>query len=269
MNVIRNAVFALAASVTGAMAQGWTDLADMNKQIAQTNFIIGNHCSGTLISVEYKLILTNHHCIDQYAKTETKQFIGEGGEIINKKIETLKSVPVSQNSYYDYEVVSSSSWTTDIIGYDKDVDLAVIQIRADSIPHTYEARIFNKGTLLLGQPVYAVGNPRMLDLSVSKGVISSLNRKIKIGGNEIPYFQMDARIAGGSSGGSLYTEDGILIGVPGAASRDGSVMLAIPYKEILKFLDYLCLTDVYSDGAGAEDHCLLDEDGNPLEEEAE
>ena len=39
---------------------------DMNSDITQTNFIVADQCSGTLISLKEKLVLTNNHCLEGY-----------------------------------------------------------------------------------------------------------------------------------------------------------------------------------------------------------
>jgi hypothetical protein len=49
---------------SAVVASEWT-LEQMNRVIDQTNFVVNRGCSGTLISIEERLILTNHHCIDQ------------------------------------------------------------------------------------------------------------------------------------------------------------------------------------------------------------
>lgn len=266
MKKILLCIVSAVVGATGAFASGWDDLKSMNNQITDTNFIIGNHCSGTLLSVEYRLILTNNHCVDQYITSEVREIINYDGEIMKKTFVVPKPVPVSQNKYKDHEIISTASWTTDIVDVDKDNDLALLQVRVENLPMKEAATIYSGEGLLLGEPVFAVGNPRMLDLSVSKGVISSLNRKIMVGGKETKYYQMDARITGGSSGGALYTEDGYLVGVPAAAATDGSVMLAIPYTSILDLLDWNCYASVYDETAPSYDTCMEEVDEEVLGE---
>lgn len=63
--------------------------------------------------------------------------------------------------------------------------------------------------LKVGQKVYAVGSPKGLDLTLSDGIISSL-RQLSNG----QYLQITAPISPGSSGGGLFDESGLLIGLP-------------------------------------------------------
>ena len=60
--------------------------------------------------------------------------------------------------------------------------------------------------LKVGEPVYAVGAPRGLELSLSDGIVSQLR------GGPPPYIQTTAAISPGSSGGGLFDAEGRLVG---------------------------------------------------------
>jgi hypothetical protein len=60
----------------------------------------------------------------------------------------------------------------------------------------------------VGQRVYAVGNPQRLALTLSEGLISGLR-----GEEGKPLLQTTAPISPGSSGGGLFDENGLLIGI--------------------------------------------------------
>jgi serine protease Do len=67
---------------------------------------------------------------------------------------------------------------------------------------------------LLGQTVLALGNPLGYGISVSRGILSALNRTITIDENEYKdLIQTDAAINPGNSGGPLIDLSGKLIGV--------------------------------------------------------
>jgi len=63
-------------------------------------------------------------------------------------------------------------------------------------------------TVEVGEPVYAVGNPKGSIKSITTGIIS--NKKPVEGGN---WLQTDATISFGSSGGGLFDDAGRLIGI--------------------------------------------------------
>lgn len=63
-------------------------------------------------------------------------------------------------------------------------------------------------TVNVGDPVYAIGTPEGLDLTLSQGIVSSL-RQVKDGS----YIQTTAAISPGSSGGGLFDDQGRLLGL--------------------------------------------------------
>jgi len=256
-------ITALAIAATSAGA--W-EVDDLNDHIEQTNFIVANHCSGTLISTEHRLILTNDHCVSSFVRKEKKEVVDGNGFITDKMVEVRKEVPVSQKIYNKHKLVSQSSYISEIVDFDSENDLAVLQLRQEKIPQTRAAKIFNGDRVFRGEVAYAIGNPMMLDASVTKGIISNVNRLLLVGGEERPYFQMDAGIVGGSSGGSLYNDNGELIGVPAAAARGTSVGLAIPYYIVQEFLSKNCFEELWDEEAESYEECSKPEEESETEE---
>lgn len=257
-NLIIGAFMSLmSACASPVMAQvvEW-DTKAMNEHIDETNFIVGNHCSATLISVKERLLLTNHHCVDQYLNTQTRQVVDEKGRVNDVEYETKKDVPVSQRQYTGHIEVGNQSYSTVIVAYDESVDLGLLQFRLEKIPNKIHSEIWTGDKPLRGDTVYAVGNPLGLDATLTKGVISSMNRRIKVGGEEKDYLQMDAGIAGGNSGGALYNVTGQLIGVPAASARGTMIGLSIPYTSIQTFLEEACYASVYDTEALDHDACV-------------
>jgi S1-C subfamily serine protease len=72
--------------------------------------------------------------------------------------------------------------------------------------------------LQVGQAVYAIGSPRGLDLTMSAGLLSSIRRNDR---QQIVLLQTSAAISRGSSGGGLFDNDGVLIGVTTIGSVTG------------------------------------------------
>ena len=80
----------------------------------------------------------------------------------------------------------------------------------------------------VGQPAYAIGHPKGLDLTLSAGLVSSLRRNIA---GQLLLVQTSAAISGGSSGGGLFNEEGELLGLTTIASIAGDAQnlnFAIP-----------------------------------------
>ena len=99
-----------------------------------------------------------------------------------------------------------------VLAYDRDIDLAVIQISASGLkPATLCAK--DHAT---GGTVYALGSSRGLELTMSQGIITHSNRVL----DGVVYTQHDAAISGGNSGGPLINEFGEVIGINTMTVRD-------------------------------------------------
>jgi len=90
----------------------------------------------------------------------------------------------------------------------------------------------NKETI--GSDVYAIGAPKNLSYTLTKGVLSSKKRIVS--GEE--YLQIDAAINAGNSGGPLLNSEGKVIGVNTMKWIDTEgISLSIPISAVLDFLD--------------------------------
>jgi hypothetical protein len=67
------------------------------------------------------------------------------------------------------------------------------------------------GSLRVGQRVYAIGNPRLVELTISDGLVSSLRG----GPDGAPLILTTAPMAAGSNGGGLFDSEGRLVGITG------------------------------------------------------
>jgi len=102
--------------------------------------------------------------------------------------------------------------------------------------------------LLLGETVLALGNPFGLGGSVSRGILSSKNRRPPLE-NELldvaDWLQTDAAINPGSSGGPLTNLKGELIGLNVAIYREGhGIGFAIPIKQVTDALSEILIPEV-------------------------
>ncbi|MGB1314876.1 MAG: S1C family serine protease [Chitinophagales bacterium] len=142
--------------------------------------------SGVIVS-EDGYIVTNNHVIDKANKIE---------------------VVLSNNKVYNAELV----------GRDKDTDLAVLKIDEINLPTLAFA---NSDHVSVGEWVLAVGNPFNLSSTVTAGIVSAKGRNINIlenfgaaGNTAIESFiQTDAAVNPGNSGGALVNTKGELMGI--------------------------------------------------------
>jgi S1-C subfamily serine protease len=103
----------------------------------------------------------------------------------------------------------------------------VCQIKVTNLPAP-SVSLGDVSRLRVGQNVYAIGNPKGLDLTMSAGLLSSIRRNEQ---DQAVLLQTSAAISGGSSGGGLFDENGVLIGLTTIASVTGDAQnlnFAIP-----------------------------------------
>ena len=235
----------------------------LNEIINQTNFIVADQCSGTLVSIKYKVVLSNDHCLEGYVEKVTKNEEGSDGAFEDRTREVFKDMELKQKVYSGFDPVGTASLQAKILFHSKKFDLALLKIKADTIPQTIYSHVLpESGSVHRGDKVYAVGNPYMLDANLNEGVISSVTRTLKwddpAGGTvDVHYYGVDAGVNPGNSGGSLYNADFDLIGVPAAHIRDSTgVGFAIPAESIREFLKDHCYADIYDDKAKSHDECV-------------
>ncbi len=130
-----------------------------------------------------------------------------------------------------------STWDARLVGYAAEKDLAVLRIEtpAESLQ---PIPVGASNNLLVGQVVYAIGNPFGLDQTLTKGIISALGREIESVAR-IPIrdvIQTDAAINPGNSGGPLLDSSGRLIGVNTAiyspSGASAGIGFSIPVDEV-------------------------------------
>jgi serine protease Do len=171
---------------------------------------------------ESVLIITNHHVIDK-----------------------AKNVSVE---FFDGTIADAT-----LMGSDAETDLALIKVASEDLPTqsklTLRAiEIGDSNALLLGESVMALGNALGYGQSVTVGVVSALNRSLRLLQGDMALIQTDAAINPGNSGGALVNSMGQLVGINTAkiASQNVEGMgfsipvhVALPIVESLKEKGYI------------------------------
>jgi S1-C subfamily serine protease len=96
------------------------------------------------------------------------------------------------------------------------------------VPHLNAPAIelANSDQLAVGQRVYALGNPKGMELTLSDGLISSLRKDQN---DKLALIQTTAPISPGSSGGGLFDEDARLIGLTTMQLKEAqNINFAVP-----------------------------------------
>ncbi len=156
------------------------------------------------------LILTNNHVIDNAQRVEVT--------LSNKK---------------KYKAV--------VLTTDKGHDLALIKI--NNVPDLVPATLSESNGLMVGQRVYAIGNPFGLSGTMTRGIVSAI-RSIR-GEENNPIedaIQTDAAVNPGNSGGPLLNSKGEVIGITtmiasNGANQSSGIGFAIPINTAKAVLD--------------------------------
>ncbi|MDQ7909157.1 trypsin-like peptidase domain-containing protein [Phytohabitans sp. ZYX-F-186] len=124
----------------------------------------------------------------------------------------------------------------EVVGRDPGSDIAVL--RVDPSSGLRPLALAQPGTTRVGEPVLAVGSPLGLSGTVTAGIVSALDRQVRLGntGARRNAIQTDASINPGNSGGPLVNARGEVVGVNTAiATLEGSgnigIGFAIPIEQ--------------------------------------
>ena len=128
-----------------------------------------------------------------------------------------------------------------LVGRDPDRDIAVL--RVPSSTGLRPLPLAKPGTTRVGEPVLAVGTPLGLSGTVTAGIVSALDRLVRLPmGRSQTAIQTDASINPGNSGGPLVNAKGEVVGVNTAiASLEGGgsigIGFAIPIEQASQAAD--------------------------------
>jgi len=118
----------------------------------------------------------------------------------------------------------ASSSSARIVGRDPLSDLAVLKVDK---PGLAVASLGESADVVVGDPVVAIGSPLGLVGTVTTGIVSALNRPVRLAGEGtdtdavISAVQTDAAINPGNSGGALVDASGAVIGINTAIASFG------------------------------------------------
>lgn len=117
-----------------------------------------------------------------------------------------------------------------VVGTDERRDLALLETATPIGGHIFE---IDDSSVRVGDEVAALGHPRGLNLSLARGVVSSLNYLDA----EVLFHQTDAPINPGNSGGPLIDVKGVVIGLADWKFIDvESISFVVAGSEIRAFL---------------------------------
>ncbi|MBQ8749302.1 MAG: trypsin-like peptidase domain-containing protein [Clostridia bacterium] len=136
-----------------------------------------------------------------------------------------------------------------LVGGDEKQDIAVLLVKGTYTTVSVR-QVAGDNAIKLGETVFAIGNPLgQLGGSVTKGIISCLNREIKVQNEVMNLMQTDVAINSGNSGGGLFDINGNLIGIVNAkvsATGVEGIAFAISIDNATSIADELIETHTHS-----------------------
>ncbi|MHB1999119.1 MAG: S1C family serine protease [Solirubrobacteraceae bacterium] len=121
------------------------------------------------------------------------------------------------------EASKGPSKTATIVGEEANKDVALIKINPSGM-ELHPLTVASASKVEVGQTVYALGNPYNLDATLTKGIVSALNREIEApdGAKITGVIQTDAALNPGNSGGPLLNDEGKVIGLDSQIASDAA-----------------------------------------------
>ena len=118
---------------------------------------------------------------------------------------------------------ASKSRSATLVGEEANSDLALIKVDPSGLGLKALTLAASSG-VRIGDQVYAIGNPYGLEETLTKGIVSALNREISApdGAKITGVIQTDAALNPGNSGGPLLNDQGEVIGVNSQIASDAA-----------------------------------------------
>jgi S1-C subfamily serine protease len=134
----------------------------------------------------------------------------------------------------------------EVLDTDRELDLALLRLPT---PLSNAAIIGRSDALGVGDEVMAVGSPRKMYVSVSRGMVSFPNRFL----DGVEYIQTDLPINVGNSGGPLVDDEGNVVGIVSFILRDSQgISFALPIdRAVARFGEHLTVGPARSRGVAS------------------
>jgi serine protease Do len=158
-----------------------------------------------------------------------KDMIGSGLVFDESGLIVTNNHVTGDRKFLKVRLADETDLTGEVVMVDKNLDLAVVKVTVEAKDKSKvkALRFGPVNDLMVGETVIAIGNPYGYDSTVSRGIISALNRKIPMPNDHVMtgLIQHDAAINPGNSGGPLVNINAEVIGI-NVAMRDGAQNIA-------------------------------------------
>lgn len=150
------------------------------------------------------------------------------------------------------QLADGRQFSATLVGASPQHDLAVLKIGGIGFNAPARVPIGTSNDLQVGQNVFAIGNPFGLDWTLTKGIVSALDRSLpNENGPDIRHLiQTDAAINPGNSGGPLLDSAGRLIGINTAiyspSGASAGISFAVPVDTVMRVVPQLIAEGRYT-----------------------
>lgn len=176
----------------------------------------------------YAINFTPEETYNSVVVVYTETGVGSGFSIKENLIITNAHV-VGYNKEVAVNLYNGTTIKGSVIKTDIEKDLALIKINKTITPLS-----INSENVSVGQEVYVIGAPKDIPYTMTKGIISAINRKL----GQSTYIQIDASVNSGNSGGPLMDDSGNVIGIITLKASDAEgIGFAINTKDINNFIE--------------------------------
>lgn len=150
------------------------------------------------------------------------------------------------------QLADGRQFNATLVGASPQHDLAVLKIGGVGFNAPGRVPIGTSADLQVGQNIFAIGNPFGLDWTLTKGIVSALDRSLPSeNGPDIRHLiQTDAAINPGNSGGPLLDSAGRLIGINTAiyspSGASAGISFAVPVDTVMRVVPQLIASGHYA-----------------------
>lgn len=147
---------------------------------------------------------------------------------------------VETGATYNVTLYNGSSYKAELVGYEASNDIALLKIDAEGLASAFMG---NSDGISVGEDIIVIGNPLgELTYTLTRGVVSALNRVINTDANPKNMFQIDAAVNSGNSGGPAFDAYGRVIGIVTAkysADTVEGIGFCIPINDAINIAEEL------------------------------
>ena len=193
-------------------------------------------CNGSVVNIA----ITSVRPGNRFTPPQAESGDSGSGIVLDREGHILTNNHVIETAQrIDVTLAGGRSFPGRLVGTDPLNDIAVLKIEAD--PSLLQpVRLVDSDSVVVGQRVFAIGNPFGLKRTLSTGIVASMDRALEVSGDWVisEVIQIDASINPGSSGGPLLDARGRLIGMNTAIAAEtrqsAGIGFAIPTRLIVR-----------------------------------